>query len=48
MHLSKKQKTFSEFFFTFSRSRIMFENVEKKDDSLSLCISEVTDCERRV
>ena len=47
MQLSKKQKTFSQFFSIFSKSRIKFEHFEKKDDLHGLCISETRDCERR-
>ena len=33
--LSKKQKTFSEFFLTFSKSTLNFEHFQKKDDPQS-------------
>ena len=49
MQLSKKQKTFSPFFGAFLKSRLNFERFQKKknNDSLSLCTSDITDCERR-
>ena len=45
--LSKKLKTFSEFFRAFSKSGLNFEHFEKKDDPHSLFISEATACENR-
>ena len=47
MELSKKQKSFSEFFSASSVFRLNFEQFEKKDDPHSLCIWEFTGCERR-
>ena len=48
MHLSQKENNFSEFFFPFFQSALNFEHFEKKkDDPHSLCISEITDHERR-
>ena len=47
MHLSQKPKIFSEFFCTFFESTLNFEHFQKKDDPHSLCISEITDHERR-
>ena len=47
MHLYQKQKIFSEFFSTFSKSPLNFERFQKKDDPHSLCISEIADHERR-
>ena len=35
MQLSRKEKTFSEFFAAFLKSRLNFENFHKKDDSNS-------------
>ena len=35
MHLSKKQKNFSEFFAAFLKSSLNFEHFQKKDDSHS-------------
>ena len=32
MQLSQKQKVFSEFFLTFSKSTLDFEDFEKRDD----------------
>ena len=47
MQLSQKLKTFSGFFNVFSKSRLSFEYFQKKDDALSLFISEATACEKR-
>ena len=47
MQLSQTLKTFSEFFFPFSKSRLKFEHFQKKDDAHSLFVSEVTGCENR-
>ena len=47
MHLSQKQKIFSWFFSAFLESALTFEHFQKKDDPHSLCISEITDHERR-
>ena len=41
---SMKQKYVSEFFPAFLEFILSFEGFEKKDDSHSLCISEITDC----
>ena len=46
MQLSKKLKTFPEFFFPFLKSSSYFEHFEKKDDIHSQCISEIIDCQR--
>ena len=46
MQLSKKLKTFCLFFCPFFKSASNFEDFESKDDFHSLCISEITDCER--
>ena len=46
MQLSQKQKTFSEFFFAFLKSSLNFEHFQKKDDSHSSDISEITDSEK--
>ena len=46
MQLSKKLKTFSQFFFPFLKSSSNFEHFEKKDDIHSQCISEIIDCQR--
>ena len=47
MHLSQKQNNFSQFFPAFFESALNFESFQKKDDPHSLCISEITDHERR-
>ena len=47
MHLSQKENIFSEFFSPFLESALNFEHFRKKDDPHSLCISEITDHERR-
>ena len=46
MQLSRKQKTFSNFFSAFLKSNLNFEHFKKKDDPHSLCISDVTDPEK--
>ena len=46
MQLSQKQKTFSEFFCAFLKSSLNFEHFQKKDDSHSSDISEITDSEK--
>ena len=40
--LSKKQKTFSQFFSAFFESTLNFPNFPKKDDPHSRCISQIT------
>ena len=47
MNLSQKQKIFSKNFSAFFESPLNFEHFQKKDDPHSLCISEITDHERR-
>ena len=47
IHLSQKQNNFSGFFSPFFESALNFEHFQKKDDPHSLCISEITDHERR-
>ena len=47
MHLSQKQNNFSQFFSAVFESALNFEHFQKKDDPHSLCISEITDHERR-
>ena len=47
MQLCKKPKTLSEIFVSYLKSRSTFEHFQKIDDPQSLCISEITDCERR-
>ena len=46
MQLSRKQKTFSEFFSAFLKSSLNFEHFQKKDESHSWGISEITDSEK--
>ena len=43
MHLSEKQKTFSEFFSAILKSRLNFEHFPKTKDHHSRRISEITD-----
>ena len=47
MQLSRKQKTFSEFFSAFLKSSLNFEHFQKKDDSHSLGISKITESEKQ-
>ena len=47
MHLSQKQNIFSQFFSAFFESALNFKRFQKKDDPHSLCISEITENERR-
>ena len=47
MQLSQKQKTFSEFFCAFLKSSLNFEHFQKKDDSHSRGISEITESEKQ-
>ena len=47
MHLSQKQNIFSRFFSEFFESALNFEYFPKKDDPHSLCITEITDHQRR-
>ena len=44
--LSRKQKTFSHFFFRFFKSRLNFAHFQKKDDPHSRCISQITVSEK--
>ena len=44
--LSHKRKTFSECFSSFSKSTLNFEHFQKKDDSHSRCISQITVSEK--
>ena len=46
MDLSQKQKAFSEFFFTFSNSKLNFEHFLKREDPHSEYIAEITDSEK--
>ena len=47
MDLSQKQNIFSESFSWFFKYALNFDHFQKKDDPHSLCISEITDHERR-
>ena len=47
MQLSKKQKTFSEFFAPFLRSISNFQHFNKTMDMYSTCDSKNSDCEKR-
>ena len=47
MHLSQKQKFFSQYFSAFLKSRISFEHFQIKYDHHSWCISESMDSEKR-
>ena len=40
--LSQKRKTFSHFFTAFLKSTLNFAHFQKKDDSRSRCISQIT------
>ena len=44
--LSQKQKTFSQFFSAFLKSTLNFADFQKKDDSHSRCISQITVSEK--
>ena len=46
MQVYRKQKTFSRFFSAFLKSSLNFEHFQKKDDSHSWGISEITDSEK--
>ena len=47
MQVSRKQKTFSEFFSAFLKSSLNFEHFQKKDDSHSWGISKITESEKQ-
>ena len=47
MQLSQKLKTFFGFFNVFSKPRLSFEHLQRKDHAHSLFISEATECEKR-
>ena len=47
MQLSQKLKNFSRLFNVFSKSRLIFEHLQKKDDAHSSFISEATAYESR-
>ena len=44
--LSRKLKTFSQFFSAFFKSTLNFEHFQKKDDPHSRCISQITVSEK--
>ena len=44
---SKRQKNVSNFFSKFLKCQSKFEHFEKVDDTPMLCISKITDCEKR-
>ena len=46
MQTSLKLKTSSRFFIAFLKSTLNFEYLEKKDQSQSLTITEIINCER--
>ena len=46
MQLSQKQKTFYEYFCAFLKSSLNFEHFQKKDDSHSSDISDITDSKK--
>ena len=46
MQLSQKQETSSQFFGGFLKYSLNFEHLQKKDDSQSSDISEITDSEK--
>ena len=45
MQISTKSKTFSRFFIASMKSTLISEYFEKKDQSQSLSITEIIDCE---
>ena len=45
MQISTKSKTFSRFFIASMKSTLNFEYFEKKDQSHSVSITEIIDCE---
>ena len=47
MQLSRKEKTFSQFFSAFLKSSLNFEHFQKKDDSDSWGISKITESEKQ-
>ena len=48
LQLSKKQKTFSQFFAAFLKTSWNFKRFEKKDEPHRFCISEITNSENVV
>ena len=47
MQVSRKQKSFSEFFAEFVKSRLNFENFLKKGDCHTWGISKITESEKQ-
>ena len=47
MQLHQKQKFFSELFLHRLKSNLNFQHYQKKDDSHSRCVSDITDFEQR-
>ena len=45
MQISPKRKTFSQFFIASMKSTLNSEYFEKKDQSHSLSVTEIIDCE---
>ena len=45
MQISRKLKTFSKFFIVFLKSKLNLEYFERKDQSQSLSITEIINCE---
>ena len=48
MQVSRKQKTFSQFFSTFWKCSLNFEHFQKKDHSQSRSISKITESRKKV
>ena len=48
IQLSQKQKSFSEFIVEFLKFRLNFEDFEKKYDSRSFCVYEISEPENVV
>ena len=48
MQLSQKEKTFSEFFSVFWKTRLNMKSLKKKDGAHRFCIFEITDSENVV
>ena len=48
MHISQKEKSFSQFFAAFLKYRLNFKHFESKDNPHGFCIFEVTDSENIV
>ena len=48
MQLSQKQKSFSQLFAAFLKSRLYFKDFKSKDEPHTFCIVEVTESENLV